>query len=127
MIAITQKAAEKLKVKLLNVYMRAGGLDNLHVGSQTKEILKESLMQNCLETGVGFRMLLVNDEQGHLAFVNMKIDSVQEEDDVCKKEGIMLFIDHDSASLIGDSEIDYIDGPKGSFTLRRCDSEVMAG
>lgn len=127
MLAITKRAAEQLKGKLLNVYMRAGGMDNLPVDSQTKEILKKRLMQNCLETGLGFRMLVENDRRGYVSLVNLKIDIVKKEDDVCKKEGILVFIDHESSSLLGDSEIDYIDDPKGSFTLRQCDKEVIAG
>ncbi len=117
MVVVTKKAAELLKQKLVEVYMRAGGLDNMDMDPHTAQSVKEKLAKNWSEAGLGFRMVRISSDNGEPTVI-MNVDVAREGDVITQREGINLFLDSASASSIGDRELDYVDEPEGDFVLR---------
>jgi iron-sulfur cluster assembly protein len=81
------------------------------------EKLREQLVNKCLETGIGFRMLVSTDESGQAKF-SIKLDRKHQGDEVIESNGVRVFLDPASAARISDYQLDYQDEPDGGFFLK---------
>jgi len=81
------------------------------------EKLKDELIKKFLDVGLGYRITGKTCEPGCIT-LTMELDKEQPSDEVVVSHGIKILIDHQDAALLIDYELDYIDGPNGSFCLK---------
>jgi len=87
--------------------------------------LREELTRKCLETGIGFRMVVGPAESGRTTF-SIKLDRQRQGDEVIESNGVKVFWDPASAAQISDYQLDYQDEPDGGFFLKTM-REVKGG
>ena len=117
MISITTRAAEMLGEKLIQIYIKAGGLDMVCITPEAAKILKKKLVDSCFEAGIGFRMFVEGEHHGEKTF-SIKVDKERSGDEVLEADGVRVFIDPTSATQVADHELDYIGEPENGFVLR---------
>ena len=91
---------------------------------KASEVLKDKLIKSCFQAGIGFRVLPKETKSERTVFT-LEPDKAKDGDQTLEMNELKVFIDATSASQIGDSELDYRDGPEGGFYLRRCRQEGM--
>jgi Fe-S cluster assembly iron-binding protein IscA len=79
----------------------------IDITSNAASILKRNMLQSCFDAGIGYRLAFASKENGDKSVI-LKIDQVQEEDEILDLDGLKIFIDRDSLSLVRGGEIDYI-------------------
>lgn len=79
--------------------------------------LKDVLTRRFLDVGVGFRVLGNTGEAGHTTF-DIKLDNKHAGDEVIESYGVKFFLDERSAALLGDCQLDYVDGPDAGFIIK---------
>ena len=79
--------------------------------------LRELLMHECFEVGIGFRLFVSTDKSAKGAF-SMKLGRQQQGDKVIDSGGIKVFLDPSSAAQIRDYQLDYQDEADAGFFLK---------
>ncbi|OGO39713.1 MAG: hypothetical protein A2147_05905 [Chloroflexi bacterium RBG_16_57_8] len=80
--------------------------------------LKENLVRRFLDGGIGFRVISNGLDPSHEE-LSLKVDKASPTDTVMESHGIKILLDPDSASALGDCELDYNDDSGGFFLSRR--------
>jgi Fe-S cluster assembly iron-binding protein IscA len=87
------------------------------VSEKAVQRLEDYLIQRCFDAGLGFRVANDGHESGH-AVVSIKLDYEHTGDEVTTSQGIRIFVDPASATVLKDCNLDYVDEPTGGFCLR---------
>ena len=87
------------------------------ISNKAAQRLREQLLHKCLETGIGFRILVDAGEPGKTTF-SIKLDRQDQRDKVIDLGGVKVFLDPSSAARIRDYQLDYQDGPDSGFSLK---------
>jgi Fe-S cluster assembly iron-binding protein IscA len=88
----------------------------IHISSRCGDKLKDELVQQCLDAGIGFRVLATLDAAGHL-HCTMKFDRQRQDDMVINLGETKCFMDPETAGRLKDYTMDYLDNPDGGFYL----------
>ena len=88
----------------------------IHVSSRAADRLREELVQKCLDSGLGFRIMVSTDDSGKI-ISNMKFDRQRPDDMVIDLDGVVLFSDPTSVAHARDYHLDYLNNQDGGFFL----------
>ena len=87
------------------------------ISNKAAQRLREQLLHKCLETGIGFRMLINAGEFGEATF-SIKLDRQHEVDKVIDLDGVKVFLDPSITGQISEYQLDYRDDPDSGFFLK---------
>ncbi|HUV45549.1 MAG TPA: hypothetical protein VMW45_00565 [Dehalococcoidia bacterium] len=87
------------------------------ISNKAAERLREKLLHRCSETGIGFRLLASTDESDRVAF-SMKVDRQDQRDKVIDLGGVKVFFDPSFTGQISEYQLDYRDEPDSGFFLK---------
>ena len=88
----------------------------IHVSSRAVDKLREELIQKCLDSGIGFRIMVNADDLGKVTS-SMKFDRQKPDDMVMDRGGVVLFSDPTSVAHVRDYHLDYLNNQDGGFFL----------
>ena len=88
----------------------------INVSTRAAGKLKETLIQNCLDAGIGFRIMVDVDGEGKVV-PSMKFDRQHQGDAVMDLGGVILFSDPAHIAHVKDYHLDYLDNPDSGFFL----------
>jgi len=87
------------------------------ISNKAAQRLREQLLHRCLETGIGFRMLINAGEPGKATF-SIKLDRQDQRDKVIDLGGVKVFFDPSITGQISEYQLDYQDEPDSGFFLK---------
>jgi Fe-S cluster assembly iron-binding protein IscA len=73
--------------------------------SRAAAILKEKLLRSCYEAGIGFR-IVVSQEEGGERTVALRLDMQREGDQILDAHGVRIFVDHENACHFSHGQLD---------------------
>ena len=94
------------------------------VSNRAAEALRKELVQKCLESGLGFRLMVTKEPTGKISST-MKFDRQRQGDEVLELDGIIVFSDTASASTVRDFNLDF-EEPQGGFFLKKVLRQMTA-
>lgn len=97
----------------------------MYVSIRAAQALQKELMQRCVESGLGFRLVVEKDSAGKVCS-SMKFDRRRPEDKVVQLGGVTVFSDSTSASRIKDFHLDYEGDLIGGFYLKKLPNRSLA-
>jgi Fe-S cluster assembly iron-binding protein IscA len=89
----------------------------VYTSNKAAERLRGELINKCFEAGIGFRVLVTDDEYGK-ATISIKLDRQHVRDEAIESNSIKVFSDPASASRISGYQLDYQDEPGSGFILK---------
>jgi Fe-S cluster assembly iron-binding protein IscA len=97
--------------------MGTGGWEMLGISREAIKMLKDKLVNGCSEAGIGFRLIVAQDERGEKTF-SIKVDTEREGDEVLEADGVKLFIDTANTTWSAGHELAYNEQDQVGFVLR---------
>lgn len=88
------------------------------ISNRALEEMKERLLEKCIGAGLGFRVLAQTNGPGRITFT-IKVDESHPGDAVAESNGIMVFVDPETVAQVGGYELDYSAESGGAFFLCR--------
>ena len=87
------------------------------ISNKAAQKLREQLLHKCLETGIGFRMLINAGEPGEATF-SIQLDRQDQRDKGIDLGGVRVFFDPSITGQISKYQLDYQDEPDSGFFLK---------
>jgi Fe-S cluster assembly iron-binding protein IscA len=88
----------------------------VEIGAKAAQALRDKLLETLFKEGIGFRIYATEAQDGSAAFA-MRLDSIEEGDELLAIDGINVFLDLASAAKLSARSIDYMDEPQRAFVL----------
>ena len=102
---------------MVEIYVEAGGWEMLGINREAVKMLKDKLVNGCSEAGIGFRLVVAQNDRGEKTF-SIKVDRERVGDEVLEADGVKLFIDPVNATWAADLELAYSEQDQAGFVLR---------
>ena len=90
----------------------------LTTSERAAQELKETLMREWFDMGLGFRLIKDTNGPG-TGTCSIKLDNKRADDEVIESHGIKVFLDPISAAQLKDYELDYLVQPGQGFCLHK--------
>ena len=89
----------------------------LGINREAVKMLKDKLVNGCSEAGIGFRLVVAQNERGEKTF-SIKVGMEREGDEVLEADGVKLFIDPANAIWATGHELAFNEQDQVGFVLR---------
>lgn len=92
-------------------------MNHINISEKALNRLKMKLLNSLQEVDIGFRMEIIGDDSSDLT-LNIRLDKKRARDEVYEKDGIKIFLDAESNFSLDEYQLDYEDDSNEGFIIR---------
>jgi len=92
-------------------------MKHINISNKAVDRLKMKLLNSIQEADIGFRMEVIGDGTNDFT-TNIRLDKKRSGDEVYEKDGIQIFFNPESTFPIEEYELDFIDETEEGFIMK---------
>jgi Fe-S cluster assembly iron-binding protein IscA len=92
-------------------------MKHINISNKAIDRLKMKLLNSLHEADIGFRMEVIGNDDRNFT-TNIRLDKKRSGDEVYEKDGVKIFLNPDSKFPIEEYELDYIDEMEKGFIMK---------